>query len=66
MRPFSIARRQHAQHREGTKDALPDSYVSHTLIGLMGSDIPLEGGGWLEEFPHSRENSRWAVCRQWG
>jgi hypothetical protein len=49
-----------------SKDALPDSYLSHNLIGLMGSDIHLEGGGWLEEFPHSHENSRWAVFIQWG
>ncbi len=35
-------------------DALQPEHLCDNLIGLIGPDVHLEGGGWLKEFPHSR------------
>ena len=36
------------------EDALQPEHLCDNLIGLIGPDVHLEGGGRLKEFPHSR------------
>ena len=35
------------------KDALPGGHLCDNLIGLIGPDVHLEGGGRLEQFPYT-------------
>jgi hypothetical protein len=35
------------------EDAFQPEHLCDNLIGLMASDIHLEGGGWLEQFPYT-------------
>jgi hypothetical protein len=51
--PSSLSRRQSLYEQWGTKDALPGGHLGDNLIGLIGSDVHLEGGGWLKQFPYT-------------
>ena len=43
----------HSGNRGGMKDALPGGHLGDNLIGLMRSDVHLDVGGGLEEFPYT-------------
>ena len=38
----------------GEENTFQPEHLCDNLIGLIGPDVHLESGGWLEQFPHSR------------